>query len=229
MTIANLMYHDVVSVKRDTSIQEAAELMWKSCVSSLPVMDESGSIVGLLTENDLIGRLKVRRRSWWQAFTDDAADLAREYRKRHGVTVAEVMRPAPAVVTPDLSIEAAADLLSQDGMREVPVVSDGRLVGSVSRTDLLAVLAELPRRTEAAHTDDELVAEMKTRLSQEPWVSNRTIWISAKNGVLTLFGLIDTEEEKTALGLMAQTIPGCKGAENNLFPKSLLPRRGHWL
>ena len=63
---------------------------------------------------------------------------------------------------------------------------------------------------------------MKARLAREPWVSNCAIWIAAKHGVLTLFGLVDTEEEKTALELMARTIAGCKGVENNLFPKSLL-------
>jgi osmotically-inducible protein OsmY len=70
---------------------------------------------------------------------------------------------------------------------------------------------------------------MKARLVQEAWVSNRTMWIAAKNGVISLFGMIDNEEEKTALGLMARTIAGCKGIENNLFPRILLPGRGHWL
>ena len=78
----------------------------------------------------------------------------------------------------------------------------------------------------AALTDDELVAEMKARLGQEDWVSNRSIWIGAKNGVISLFGLINTEEEKAALGLMAQTIPGCTGVENNLVSRSLLNGRG---
>ena len=70
---------------------------------------------------------------------------------------------------------------------------------------------------------------MKARLAREVWVSNRSLWIDAKHGVIMLFGMVDSEEEETALGVMAQTIPGCKGVENNLFPRSLLPGRGHWL
>jgi osmotically-inducible protein OsmY len=87
-------------------------------------------------------------------------------------------------------------------------------------------VAETADQTESSCTDDELVAEMKTRLAQEAWVSNRSIWIAAKNGVLTLFGMVDNVEEKTSLGVMAQTIPGCKGVENNLVSRSLFNGRG---
>lgn len=102
-------------------------------------------------------------------------------------------------------------------------------MGSVTRVDPAKVLATEARPAAEIRADADLMAEMKARLAQEAWVSNRSIWITAKNGVITLYGLIDNEEEKTALGVMAQTIPGCKGVENNLFPKSLLPGRGHWL
>ena len=102
-------------------------------------------------------------------------------------------------------------------------------MGSVSRGDLAKVPATETRPAAEIRADADLIAEMKARLAQEAWVSNRGIWIAAKNGVITLFGMIDTEEEKTALGVMAQTIAGCKGVENNLFPRSLLPGRGHWL
>ena len=90
-------------------------------------------------------------------------------------------------------------------------------------------IAETAGRTDPPRTDDELVAEMKARLAKEQWVSNRAIWIAAKNGVVTPFGMVDNEEEKTALGIMARTIAGCRGVENKLFPKSLLRGRGHWL
>jgi osmotically-inducible protein OsmY len=71
------------------------------------------------------------------------------------------------------------------------------------------------------------VARIEKAVEGRDTLSDRGIWISAKGGVMTLFGLIDNEEEKSTLGLMAQTIAGCKGIENDLFPKSLLPGRGH--
>jgi CBS domain-containing protein len=228
MKIADVMSREVVHLSPHDAILEAARLMRKSCVSSLPVVDESGSIIGLLTERDLIARLRAPRRSWWQTLLSDRAESAREYQKTTGTTVAEVMTPAPVPASPDLSVETAADMLSQDGIRELPVVADGRLVGSVSRTELLQVLAATPNRTGVARTEPELVAEMQKRLAAEDWVSNRGLWVDARNGLLSLYGLVDSEEEKAALGVMARAIEGCTGVENNVFPKSQLRGRGGW-
>ncbi|HTX53376.1 MAG TPA: BON domain-containing protein, partial [Candidatus Baltobacteraceae bacterium] len=102
-----------------------------------------------------------------------------------------------------------------------------QLVGSLSRTDLLQVLSQEPKDTRPSRTDSELVQEMKARLHQENWVSNRALGIEARNGVLWLYGLVDNEEEKISIGLMARTIPGCTGVENGVVPRSLF--RGHWM
>ena len=228
MTTAEVMSREVVSLKPGDSIHEAERLMWKSAVSSIPVVDERGSLIGLLTEMDLIARLRPRGRSWWEALFGDRAEAAREYQKTTGTTVAEVMSPAPTLASPELPVEAAADLLSRDGIRELPVVAGGRLVGSVSRTALLQVLAQTPSRKGVARTDAELVAEMQRRLAAEHWVSNRGLGIGANNGVLSLYGLVDSEEEKAALGVMARAIDGCLGVENNVFPRSQLGVRGAW-
>jgi CBS domain-containing protein len=161
MKIADVMSPEVVSLRPGDSIREAARLI-------------------------LIARLGTRRRSWWETVFGDSAQSAREYQKTAGTTVAEVMRPAPVPASPELSVEAAADLLSQDGIRELPVAADGRLVGSVSL--LLQVLAQTPSQAGVARTDAELVAEMKNRLAVEDWVSNRTIHVQAREGVLSLSG-----------------------------------------
>jgi CBS domain-containing protein len=218
---------DAVTLRPEEPIGRAIRLLNRSRLSVLPVVDGRGSLAGLITESDLLIRLISRNRPWWATLFADTQVLVREYRKAMGTTVGEVMAP-PVPVPADASLERAADLLEQQGLRELPVVAAGRVVGVVGRPSLLALL-ELPQPQASARTDAELVAEMKARLARESWVSNRGIWISAKNGVLMLFGIIDTEEEKTTLGVMAQTIAGCKGIENDLFPKSLLPGRGHWL
>ncbi len=226
MKITEIMSREVVSLKPGNSIPEAARLMRKSCVSCLPVVNESGAMVGLLTECDLIARLSTRRRSWWQTLFGDQAEGACEYQKIVGTTVGEVMSPPAVQASPELSVEAAADLLSRDGRRELPVVADGRLVGSVSRTALLQVLEKAPSRVPVTRPDAELVAEMKNRLAVEHWVSNRGLSVLAKGGVLSLFGLVESEEEKTALGVMARTIEGCNGVKNDVVPRSRLRGMG---
>ncbi len=229
MNVREFMIREVVTSRPEDPIQEGARLLTKNCTTALPVVNGDGSIVGMMTEDDLLVRLKTRHRPWWRTIFADGSALACEYQKAVGTKVENVMRPAPVPVDPETSLESAAERLEQAGTGVLPVLADGQLVGTVSCVDLVKAVAETTEQPDGSRTDDELVAEMKDRIAHEPWVTNRAIWIAAKNGVLTLFGLIDTEEEKTALGLMARTIPGCKGVENNLFPRSLLPGRGHWL
>jgi CBS domain-containing protein len=225
MKVREFMNREVVALRPEDPIREGARLLAKNCTSALPVVNGDGSVVGMLTEDDLLIRLRNRRHSWWRTVFADGAALACEYQKAVGTKVKDVMRPAPVPVDPETSLEAAAERLEQAGTGVLPVLADNQLVGTVSCRDLVGAAAETTEQPDGSRTGDELVAEMKDRIAHETWVTNRAIWIGAKNGVITLFGLIGNEEEKTALGLMAQTVPGCKGVENNLFPKSLLRGR----
>jgi hypothetical protein len=135
------------------------------------------------------------------------------------------MGPPPVPVPLDGSVQEAADLLARQGLRELPVVADGRVVGMVTRSSLLA-LQEPTQPPVVARTDAELVADMKTRLHEEPWVTNRGLHVEANNGVLFFCGLVESKEEQAALGIMARSILGCVGVENHTFPRAAL--RGRW-
>ncbi len=101
-----------------------------------------------------------------------------------------------------------------------------QVIGMVSRASLLAA-AEFARLAAPAHNDRELVVEMKTRLRQEPWVSNAgRLSVEASGGVISVTGFVETEEEREAIELMARGIPGCRGMENCTFPRTQLPARG---
>ncbi len=222
---APLPVTDAVTLRPGEPIGRAIRLLNRSRLSVLPVVDARGSLIGLITESDLLTRLSSRKRSWWATLFADTQVLVREYRKAMGTTVGEVMGPPPVPVPADASVERAADLLEQQELRELPVVAEGRVVGLVSRPSLLALL-EHPRPQASARTDAELVAEMKTRLQQEPWISNRGLWVEATDGVLFLAGLIENEEERTAITIMARSIPGCVDVNNQTVPKTAL--RGRW-
>ncbi len=229
MKVREFMNREVVTLRPDDPIREGARLLLKSAASALPVINGDGSIVGMLTDEDMLIRLRTRNHPWWQTLVTDGVKLAHEYRKAAGTKVRDVMRAAPTPVDPETSLESAAERLEQAGIGVLPVLADGHLVGTVSCGDLVKAVAETGEPTELSCGDCELVAEMKARLAREVWVSNRSLWIDAKHGVIMLFGMVDSEEEETALGVMAQTIPGCRGVENNLVPRTLLPGRGHWL
>lgn len=226
MKVEEIMTKDVITVSPKTPIHEAAALMIDHGVSGLPVVDDAGSVVGIVSEGDLILREKPRERApWWRLFFGDAERLAREYQKAHGMTVGEVMTRSLIAVSPDFPIESAALILDQHRIRRVPVVADGQLLGILSRGDLIKALAKAPARAGGQPSDERLVREMRARLAEEPWVSNRGIVAQAKDGVLSLWGLVLTETEKSAVETMARTIEGCKGIDSHLVVKSEFPYR----
>ncbi len=226
MKVEEIMTKDVITVSPKTPIHEAAQLMIDHGVSGLPVVDDAGSVVGIVSEGDLILREKPRERApWWRLFFGDAERLAREYQKAHGMTVGEVMTRSLIAVSPDFPIESAALILDQHRIRRVPVVAEGQLLGILSRGDLIKALAKAPARAGGQPSDERLVREMRARLAEEPWVSNRGIVAQAKDGVLSLWGLVLTETEKSAVETMARTIEGCKGIDSHLVVKSEFPYR----
>ena len=226
MRVEEIMTKDVITVAPKTSIHEAARLMADHGVSGLPVVEEDGSVVGIVSEGDLIIRQKARERMpWWRLFFHDSERLAREYQKAHGMTAGEVMTRSLITVSPDLPIESVALILDQHRIRRVPVVADGQLVGIMSRGDLVKALAAAPARPSVQPSDERLVREMRARLAQEPWVCNLGIVLEAKDGVLSLWGVVLTDAEKSAVETMARTIEGSKGIDSHLVVKSEFPYR----
>lgn len=224
MNVKEIMTRDVITVSPTASIRQAAQLMADHGVSGLPVVDDEGNVVGILSEGDLIVRQKPRERApWWRLFFAEGERLARDYQKAVGTIVAEVMTRAVISVSPESPIESVAAILDQHRIRRLPVVADGQLLGIVSRGDLVKALAMGPGPGKAPIPDAELVREMNTRIAREPWVSNRGIMIQAENGVITLWGLVASEAEKSALETMARSIEGCGAVENRLIVKSDLP------
>jgi CBS domain-containing protein len=224
MKVEEIMTRKVITVRPEATIHEAAQLMVDHAVNGLPVVDEGGKVVGIVSEGDLILRQRPRERiPWWRLFFGDGEQLARDYQKAHGTTVAEVMTRSVICVDPNLPIESAALILDERRISRLPVVADGRLVGIVSRGDLIKALAKAPAGEGAPLSDSQIVSEMKHRLSEEPWVTNRGIVVHAKDGILSLWGLVATGAEKSAIETMARAIEGAKGIDSHLVVKSEIP------
>lgn len=213
------MTRNVVTVTAATSVQSAAKLMADHGISGLPVVDADRHVVGIISEGDLILRQRSPSwRPWWRRFFDEPEGLAREYRKVVGTTVGEVMTRPVVSISPVFGVETAASILHARGFRRLPVVHDGKLVGVISRGDLVRALATARPATED-RSDAQLVEEMKVRLAAEPWTSTAGFVVHAKRGVIFLWGVVPTEAEKAALETMARAIVGCSGVENDLVTR----------
>jgi len=142
VTVEEIMTRRVITVQPDTPIQEAARLMFTNRVSGLPVVDAGGRVVGIISDGDLIVRQRRPKVSpWWRLFFENGERLARDYRKLVGLTVGDVMTRPALVISPVFGIETAAAILDNRQIRRLPVVQNGRLVGIVSRGDLIKALA----------------------------------------------------------------------------------------
>jgi CBS-domain-containing membrane protein len=221
VTVANIMTADVMVVSPETSLYTAARLLLAQGLPALPVVGSSGCVVGVLSEHDLTARLAPRRgRPWWHLLVD-AEQLAWEYRKATGLTVEEVMtHPAPTL-SPRASLATAIRLFDDPAVDLVPVVLAGRLVGALGRRHLEEQLSTTPASA-VRRSDAELVTEMQNRMMQEAWISKPYPTVEARDGIVTLWGLVGGDAEKAALATMARSIPGCKAVTDRLIARGVI-------
>ena len=218
MNVGDVMSRDVVTASPDTPVVTAARLMVDHGVSGLPVVDETERVVGVVSEGDLILRQKPRpQRPWWRTFFADPETLAREYQKVAGATVGEVMTRSVISVATSLPIGSAALILDRPRIRGLPVGERGRLVGIVSRGDLIKAIAMTPPAPPGPRSDDQLVRDMRERMEQETWAPKHAVVVHADHGRLVLWGMVDTAGEKSALETMARSVPGVAGIDSHLM------------
>jgi CBS-domain-containing membrane protein len=220
MKARDVMTSDVVSIGPDASILEALRLMLDRRISGLPVLDAQQRLVGIVTEGDFLHRAETgteRRHRGLTAFLMGPGRLADEYVRTHGRKVAEVMTPDPVTITEDAPLDAIVDLMERRHMKRFPVMRDGRVVGIVSRANLLHALAALTRKPRAANTSDAAVREqVLTALTKESWAPKHAIDVVVHNGVVELWGSIFDERERAAVRVVAENVSGVKEVKDHL-------------
>lgn len=227
MNAADVMTRDVVTVRPETPVPEVVKLLLGRGISGAPVVDKDGQLLGIVTEGDLVRRAELgteRKRGNWTAFFTGTATLAREYVQSHGLVASDVMTQGVAAVTPDASLADVADLMESRHVRRVPVVQDGRVIGIVSRANLLRAFASMPAEPAPAKTDDAAIRDaLIGELSHQSWSRRPENSIVVNDGVVHLWGLAGTEDEKRALELAAARTPGARSVESHIIVLSAEP------
>jgi CBS domain-containing protein len=221
MKAADVMTDKVLSVGPGASVAQAARLMLDNNISGLPVVDGQGRLVGIVSEGDFLRRAETgteRRRPHWLEFLLGPGRLADEYVRAHGRKVEEVMTRDVASVAEDAPLDEIVRLMERRRIKRVPIMRDGKLVGIVTRANLLralaSVAAELPP---AASSDAELRRLVLAELGKQPWSSQSDINVVVRNGIVQLWGVITDEREREALRVMVENIGGVKGVKDNLI------------
>ena len=220
MKAADVMTHKVVSVQPDTPVAEAVRLMLQDDISGLPVIDTLGRLVGIVTEGDFLRRTETgteRQRPRWLSFLLGPARLAQEYVHTHGQKVAEVMTSDVFSVTELTPLAKIVELLERHRIKRVPVTRDGKLVGIVSRADLLRAMASLAGEVVPTAPDDSAIRKtLLGEFAKQPWVPQVSTNVIVRNGVVHLWGVIFDEEQRQAMIVAAENAPGVKGVEDHL-------------
>ncbi len=219
MNAKDIMTTKVVAVGPEMPINAIAALLLERHISAVPVIDEDRRVLGIVSEGDLMRRGEAaRRRSWWLATFGEAEDLAREFVKTHGQRARDVMTREVLTVSEGTPVAEIAELLEKKGIKRVPVVRDGRLVGIVSRADLLRGLAVRGLKPVApeARDDEAIRTQLLAVLAREPWADTHSLSVVVDHGIVHFWGLVGSENERQALSIAAENIAGVKGVQNHL-------------
>jgi CBS domain-containing protein len=223
MKAADVMSHDPLSVMAQTPILKAGCLMLQHKISGLPVTDGDGKIVGIVTEGDLLRRVETgteRRHSRGLEFLLGPGRLAGGYVSTHAHRVGEVMTGDVAVVRPSDDLADVVGLMEKRHIKRVPVVENGKLVGIVSRADLVRALVR--KLTEAGLSRPETVSDQDIQkavvaiIDREPWGPLFSVHVTVNDGAVDLYGTITDDRERTALIVAAEGVAGVKTVNDHL-------------
>lgn len=227
MKAPDVMTRNVISVRTDTSVTEAIRLMLDERISGLPVVDPTGRLAGIVTKGDFLRRSGLgteQRRPGWLQFLLGAGREAGEFVRTHGRKVEEVMSRDVQSATEDTSLEEIVRLMECHGIRRVPILRGSRLVGIVSRADLLKALEPLLAQGAAsaagssAGLDDAAIEQrVLEAIARQGWAAQVTLTVSADHGTATLRGIISDERQRRALRVLAENIPGVKAVREELL------------
>ena len=220
MRAIDVMVRDVVTTRHDTDVADAIKLMAEHDVSVLPVLDTAGNLVGVLSEADLIHRVEIeKRRPWWSEALTGASTLASEFAKSHGKKVGEVMTSGVISVSEDTPLSEIAAGLERNGIKRVPVVKDGRVVGVVSRSNLIQALASVVGRIDQhKETDRQIRLDLLSRLREQSWTDFGSRNVTVCDSVVHLWGLVGSPAERKALLALAEDVPGVSRVSDEMIP-----------
>jgi CBS domain-containing protein len=222
MQAKDVMTANVISVSSDTPVHEIVRLLLKYRISAVPVVDSARNVVGMVSEGDLLRPEGTsggwRRGSWWlEAFF---AGEALSDEKTYGRTASAVMTRDVITVSEDTPLKEIAELLEHHHIKRVPVLADGRLVGIVSRANLLHGLADtiVEHHEPGAARDRQLRQELIKILIGEHKLDTVLVNVTVNHGRIRLWGVVDNAEQAAAAEAAAKSLPGVRSVENNLGP-----------
>ncbi|GLQ77288.1 histidine kinase [Mesorhizobium huakuii] len=221
MQASSIMTSPVIAVEPSASIADAAGLMLSRKISGLPVISRDGVLVGIVSEGDFLRRRELgtkRKRPRWLEFLVSPGRVAEEYVHANGRRVDEVMSENVVTTSPETALEDVVELMMRHQVKRIPVVEGGKVVGIVTRSDLLrALLRSLPKGDSTLATDEQIRQKIVAELAAQPWAGTGMIHVRVDKGIAELNGAILDERERQAALVAAENVGGVKSVTDHLF------------
>lgn len=228
MLARDVMTTPVLAVSPDTAVQAIAEVLLEARISAVPVVDAQGGVRGIVSEGDLINRADAgtrRRRSWWLELLSDPDERARDFLHAHGGRAEDVMTRDVVSVEEDTPLAQIAAALEKHHVKRVPVLRNGKLVGIVSRADLLHGFALSAPAWTVTSGDREVREALKQKLA-EAGLPMHQVNVTVNDGTVRLWGWTDSEVQRRAARAAAESTAGVERVEENLVISTPAERAG---
>lgn len=219
MRAHQIMTKHVISVSPRTRILDAANIMLRCHLSGLPVLDEDGTLRGMVSEGDFLQRAEIgtghKRSAWLELFTG-VGRAATDFVHERGRKVGDVMSTNPVTVEEQTPLDEIVDLMHQHGVKRVPVVSGKTMVGIVTRADILQAVASLARDVPDPTADDTHIRERIMReINATGWrPPGFQVWV--RDGVVHLHGQTFDDRARRAAIVLAENTSGVKEVHDHL-------------
>lgn len=222
MKVSDAMTYEVRTAFVDDNVDLVMRIMLGARVSGLPVLDSSDKLVGILTEGDLIRRAEIgteHHRARWLEVALGPRRMAQEYVDSHSRKVGDLMTTHVLTIEESAPLANAVSIFEKRHIKRLPVTRQGRLIGILSRSDLMRTfLNALPATQPAAGLGDEDIRNhIDKEMRRQPWITHSAIDISVKSGVVDLSGVVTNDTMRCALRVMAENTPGVVKVNDELM------------
>lgn len=220
MHARDVMTSPAITATPQTTLLDIVQLMLEHHISGVPIVDKTQALIGLVSEGDLVRRKEIgieQRRSWWLSMFGNATVLADEFVKSHGVTAEEVMTKNVFTAAEDTPLWEIAETLEKEKIKRVPIVHDGRVVGIVSRANLLQALSFHQKNLldHPTREDSAIREELLQLLRGESWAELSHVNVMVTEGAVHLWGSVRSDSQRDALSVAAKGISGVRDVVNH--------------
>ena len=222
MRAHQIMTRKVITVKADTPVLDAANLMLQHHISCLPVVDETGRLIGMVSVGDFVRRSEIGtqrpRIRWLEFLMGVVGKAAQDYVREHGRKVSDIMTQDDlCIATEDMPLSELVGLMERRNVKRIPVVREHTLIGIVTRTDLLRAVASLARDVPDPTADDDHIRDrVIATIENNDWRPLQ-LGVTVRDGIVHVSGIIADERYRRAAIVAAENVSGVKLVHDHLY------------